>query len=72
MRRGTDSDINTLEEDTFLGFDLSSDFCDEHEWGLKFKEDFGNWLNPHNQKSTVEDLELRIDGKGPIIKKGKE
>ncbi len=40
MRRGSNPDI-LMHGETFIGFDLSSDFCAEHEWGTKFTEVFG-------------------------------
>jgi hypothetical protein len=41
MRRGNNPDIITLDDGTFVGFDLSADYCAEHEWGLKLKDAFG-------------------------------
>lgn len=40
MRRGMFPEI-ILHEDTFIGFDLSADYCSEHEWGISFVEAFG-------------------------------
>jgi len=41
MRSGMDADIIISEDGTFIGFDLSADYCAEHEWGLKLAEAFG-------------------------------
>ena len=42
MRQGYGADIITLDDGTFVGFDLASDSCAEHEWGIKdIKSSFG-------------------------------
>jgi len=34
MRRGNNPEILMIE-DKFVGFNLSADYCGEHEWGIK-------------------------------------
>jgi hypothetical protein len=42
MRRGYDNEIMTAEDGKLLLFNLGSDFCGEHEWGIKdIVRDFG-------------------------------
>jgi hypothetical protein len=41
MKQGMKADVLRLDDGTLFGFDLSSDYCSEHEWGLKFTKVFG-------------------------------
>lgn len=42
MRRGTFDRKWIMDGDTFIGVSLGSDYCAEHEWGIKdIREDFG-------------------------------
>jgi len=51
MRRGSNPEISKLEEKLY-GFNLSSDFVSEHEWGIKkIKNSFGIDLQVKTNKS---------------------
>jgi hypothetical protein len=42
MRRGNKPDVIVDDKEFLVGFDLSADYCSEHEWGLKFLDVFGS------------------------------
>lgn len=69
MRRGNNPQILILDG-KFLGFDLSSDFCAEHEWGIKRIDNI--WKrNPETHKLTAypeldNDLKLVVAKGGEV------
>lgn len=57
MRRGNNPEILMIE-DKFVGFNLSADYCAEHEWGIKKIDEVWN-RNPETHKLMVNDKALK-------------